>query len=266
MKKFKFAIFEYNNSNVCAISFYQKNSEKKNLEKLRDFGDIEPIDPKSLENVLKNLKICDLGNYKFKDFDEIYQKSLSVINDNKIPIIFSCNHLTTLFSLGICNENSGILIFDAHADLKNFYKSKYSRATWLRRFLDLVDSERIFLVGIRSIDEDEKEFLKNEKINFLTTFEIKEKLKNSISKIKDFLNSFDNIYISFDVDVMDSYIINSNFPEAFGLDMYDVYKIVNSFENVKIVGMDFVEFLIKEKKDAINLVSILFQFLKKIKL
>ncbi|MEM5830542.1 MAG: arginase family protein [Candidatus Aenigmatarchaeota archaeon] len=265
MNKFKFAISDYKNSDACIISFFQNDEERKNLEKLRNFGDIEPIDPKNFENILENLKICDVGNVKFKDFDEIYEKVLKIKQDKKVPIIFSCNHLTTLFSVGICEENSSILIFDAHADLKDFYESNYSRATWLRRLVELIDSERIFLIGIRSFDEDEKKFLEEEKINFLSSFKIKESIKNSIKKINDFLSSFDNVYVSFDVDVMENYLISSNYPEAFGLNMFEIYEIINNLEINDFVAMDFTEFIINKKEDAINLMNIVFQFLKKLK-
>ncbi|MEM5827941.1 MAG: arginase family protein [Candidatus Aenigmatarchaeota archaeon] len=265
MKKFKFAISNYKDSKICIISFFQNDEERKNLEKLREFGDIEPIDPKSFENILENLNICDLGNVKFKDFDEIYEKVLKIKQDKKIPIIFSCNHLTTLFSVGICDENSSILVFDAHADVKDFYESNYSRATWLRRLVELIDSDRIFLIGIRSLDEDEKNFLKEEKINFLTSFEIKENIKDSVKKINDFLSSFENVYVSFDVDVMENYLISSNYPEAFGLNMFEVYQLINELEIKNFIALDFTEFLINRKEDAINLMSIAFQFLKKLK-
>lgn len=266
MKKFKFAIFDYKNSNTCIISFYQNEEEGKNLEKLREFGDIEPIDPKTFENILENIKICDLGNTEFKDYDEIYEKLIKIVGDVKTPIIFSCNHLTTLFSVGICKENSGIVIFDAHADLKNFYESNYSRATWLRRLLELIDSDKIFLVGLRSFDEDEKNIIKGKNINYLGSFEIKNNLSNSINKINEFIKSFNEIYISFDVDVMENYLIKSYYPEAYGLNMFEIYEIINSLEVKKIVALDFVEFLIERKEDAINLISIVFQFLKKLKL
>jgi len=264
--KFKFAISDYKNSNVCTISFFQNEEERKNLEKLREFADIEPLDPKTFDNILKDLKICDLGNFKIKDFDEVYERTLKIVGDRKIPVIFSSNHLTTLFSVGICDENSAIMVFDAHADLKDFYESNYSRATWLRRLSEMIDVEKIFLVGIRSLDEDEKEYLFEEKINFLTSFELKENFENSVKKLNEFLSSFENVYISFDVDVIENYIISSNYPEAFGLNLFEVYKLIENLEIKKIIGMDFVEFKIESKKDAINLINIVFQFFKKLRL
>ncbi|MEM5830704.1 MAG: arginase family protein [Candidatus Aenigmatarchaeota archaeon] len=262
VKKFKFAIHRYEESNVCLISFYQTKSEKKILEKLKEFADIEPLDPKNFDNLMKKLKIFDFGNIKIKKFEEIYQKILKISNDKKIPIIFSSNHLITFFSSQVFKEDFSILIFDAHADLKNFYENKYSRATWLRRLLESIDSKRIFLIGIRSLEEDEKEFLEYKKIKYITSFDIKENLENSIKKINNFLKSYKSTYISFDVDVMENYLIKSNFPEAFGLNMYEIYKIINSLEIKKIVAIDFVEFVIENKESAINLAYILFQFLK----
>ena len=56
-----------------------------------------------------------------------------------------------------------------------------------------------------------------------------------------------NIYISFDIDVYDlSYVPCTGTPEPFGLDPFEILKIIKSInDSANLVGMDLVEVSLK---------------------
>lgn len=260
--KFPFAFSNYKESNLVIQSFFVNQSEENILNNLRKISNkVEPIDIKNKRNYFEKLKIYDAGNFKIKYYDEIYEKTLENLKNGKFTLNIFIPHLFSLYSIGICSENDGILIFDAHADLKDtFEKEKYHRATWLRRLLELIDEDKVMIIGLRSLDEDELNFIEENKISYLTSFEIEENLRKSLRKIKNFTQKFEKIYISFDVDVLDYSYVDYFYPESFGLNMFQIYEILDNI-NSKIAGIDFCEFNIIDENKAINTVNLLFKLI-----
>ena len=260
--KFPFATESFEKSNIVIFGFYENKKEEKILNLLRKFSyEVEPIDIKNKKNYFEKLKIFDYGNLKISYYDKIF-KVLSKLKE-KNPFNIFIPHLFSLFSIGICKENDGIIIFDAHADLKDIYENeKYSRATWLRRLIELIDEKKVLIVGLRSVDEEELNFLEENDIAFISSFEIHKNLEKSLKKIKKFQKKFEAIYISFDVDVVDPSFIKTFYPEAFGLNLFEIYEILDNVKQ-KIRGIDFCEFNL-EKNDLTygkNLSYILFKLI-----
>jgi agmatinase len=259
--KFSFATESFEKSNLVIFGFYKEKNEEKILNILRKFSyELEPIDIKNKRNYFEKLKIYDFGNLKINYFDKIFE-TLSKINKYSFNIFIP--HLFSLFSIGICKENDGIIVFDAHADLKDVYKNeKYNRATWIRRLLEIIDEDKVLLIGIRSLDEDELYFLEENNINYITSFEIHENIKKCLRKIKKFEKNFESIYISFDIDVIDSCYVKTFYPEAYGLNLFEMYEILDNISN-KIRAIDFCEFYLEEKdlEYGKNILSILFKLI-----
>jgi len=258
--KFPFATENFEKSNVVVFGFYEKRSEEKILNLLRKFSyEVEPIDIKNKRNFFENLKIFDSGNLKVCYYDKIFNV-LSKLKE-KSPFNIFIPHFFSFFSIRICKENDGIIIFDAHADIKNI-NEKNNRATWLRRLIELIDEEKILIVGLRSVDEEELKFLEENSINYVSSFEIHKNLRKSLKKIEKFQKNFEAIYISFDVDVIDPSFIKTFYPEAFGLNLFEIYEILDCIKQ-KIRGIDFCEFSL-EKDDLTygkNLSYILFKLI-----
>ena len=154
--------------------------------------------------------------------------------------------------------HSGLIYFDAHLDCDvDFIPVTHEdilRATVNEHIFD-----SIFIVGARKYAENEIEVVKKEKIPFFK--EIQE------SEIFSFINRFENIYISIDIDVIDSELApGTGYPEADGLNETDFINILKKILAMKKVrGADIVE--VSPPKDTKNITAklaarFLLEFLK----
>ena len=271
-KKFSSAIFSYDEANVVLQFIALKNEPLFSFKKLRELsGEVEPFDVDEEKNLLENVKIHDLGLIRIKgNLDEIFYRTSKIVNDGKLPITFANNHLVTLYCLGICNEKTGIIVFDAHSDCKEEYKGEnFSRATWVKRFCEVANPKQLLLVGVRSLDEDEFNFLKENEIQIIKASEIINENERAIKKFKSFLDNFQQFYISIDCDVLDPSILPGvNFPEPQGITLSHLFSFFNLLERRKVIGIDFCEFKHRkgEKISEIVITKVLYKLLSKIKL
>ena len=134
-----------------------------------------------------------------------------------------------------------MLHFDAHADLReNYNGEKYSHASAIRRCLDF-QNVKVVSLGIRNISEAEMNFYKKNKKR-IKIFWGKDKnlwdLKNLYSCFKG-----KNVYITFDVDALDSSIMPATgTPEPGGLLWEEVLPIIKKVCQISnIIGVDINE-------------------------
>ncbi|HIJ98850.1 TPA: agmatinase [archaeon] len=136
-------------------------------------------------------------------------------------------------------QNISILYFDAHGDLRNEYMgSEYNHACALRRIADV--NGNIVHIGCRSLEEEQMGFIEKNKLKFFWAHEFKRGLVN----YEGIINSLkENVYISFDIDVLDSGLHPSTSnPEPGGLDWYDMITVLRNVGKEKnIVGFDICE-------------------------
>jgi len=162
-----------------------------------------------------------------------------ILQDKKVPIILGGEHSISVEAIRAAKEffpDLSVIQFDAHADLRDSYNGdKNSHACVMRRVLEICPAVQ---VGVRSISEEEWHFANSfcqiNKIHFRdSTLDIR--------KILDQLSN--NVYITFDVDVLDPSIMPSTgTPEPGGLLWDDILKIIKAIcEKKNIVAMDFVE-------------------------
>ena len=61
--------------------------------------------------------------------------------------------------------------------------------------------------------------------------------------LKNYVSTFDTIYSSFDLDVLDpAFAPGVGNPEAVGISSRELFDMIHSFEETKIIGVDIVEF------------------------
>ena len=224
--------------------------ELSNLRKMSYF--VEPFDIDKRKNFLSDIKFADVGNFGPDNFDE---KISSVVASKKIPFILSHGHLASYYSLKHFPKETKVIILDAHCDLKNYYidekimkvneftegnkNESLNDSTWLRRHFERKIQKDFLLLGIRSLDEDELDFMKKNKISFFTSSQIKKELGRVTQFVRDFsFNS--NLYISLDVDVFDPSLVPTvHYPEANGI-FYDHFvRIMESISRTsRIIGAD----------------------------
>jgi len=172
----------------------------------------------------------------------VYQKVNKLIDKNKFPVIIGGEHLISLGAVKSFKEkhpNFSCLVLDAHADLRDEYEGfKYSHACVTRRIQELVPT---VVFGVRSLAKEEVEYLSNKekKIKVYETLG-----QTHISALTDVISELsDEVYISVDIDVLDTGIMPSvGTPEPGGLLWDEILKFLRVLcKSNHIVGFDVVE-------------------------
>ena len=138
-------------------------------------------------------------------------------------------------------KNICLLHFDAHADLRDSYNGeKFSHASAIRRCLDYPNVS-VISFGIRNISKEEIPFLKRNSKR-IKIFWAKDKSKWDLNKFKILIKN-KNVYITFDVDGLDSGIMPATgTPEPGGLFWDETLNILKiAAKNSNIVGADLNE-------------------------
>jgi len=213
---------------------------------IRDaFNNIEIFQPEFGID-LETVNINDLGNTKHTVVAaEMLQMVENITSElkkqNKQLIILGGEHLITLGSFTCFPKNTGYVVFDAHYDLRDQYADiKLSHAAYLRRIIEKRGSENIVHVGARAFVKEELAFLKEHNISTVSDKEIRD--GNGPKLLKDITSTFDSIYLSIDLDVLDpAFAPGVGNPEAVGISSRELYDLVTTLQNKKIVSADIVE-------------------------
>ncbi|MFH0973862.1 MAG: agmatinase [Candidatus Micrarchaeota archaeon] len=188
--------------------------------------------------------------------------------ENRFPLVLGGEHSISVGAVRACLErfpSLTVLYFDAHADLRDeFEGTPYSHACAARRMLE--DGARLVEVGVRSLDEEQYEFIKKTSESKLKVFwasELAEQDSASCSsgslgvlgsferKINEIVaavgatgNGSGDLWISFDLDAFDpSEMPSVGTPEPGGLRWRDALRVLRAVASsgARIVGADVVE-------------------------
>ena len=195
---------------------------------------------------LPSLKVGKMSSEKM--LSTVGKKYSELLKDNKFVGMLGGEHSITPGVMPILKKkypNLSILQWDAHGDLRDSYEgTKNSHACAIRRCYDNVDN--IVQVGIRSICQDEADFIKEKKIadNIFSPrrFGLDQATKaKSIAEIVKKLS--DDVYITIDLDGFDPSILPATgTPEPGGLGWYDCLDLMKVvFEKKNVVGFDVLE-------------------------
>jgi len=213
---------------------------------IRDaFNNIEIFQPEFGVD-LEAEAISDLGNTKHT---VVAAEMLQMVKDvtselkkqDKQIIILGGEHLITLGSFTCFPKDTGYVVFDAHYDLRDQYAdTKLSHAAYLRRIVEERGSENIVHVGARAFVKEELAFLKEHNIATVSDKEIRN--GNGTKSLKDITSTFDSLYVSIDLDVLDpAFAPGVGNPEAVGISSRELYDLITTLQNKKIVAADIVE-------------------------
>lgn len=198
------------------------------LEKLNytiyDLGNVEVPRP---ERCLENINETE----KLRNLDEVVttNERLAQIVDEQVklgrfPLVLGGDHSIAIGTIaGVSNhyENLGLIWYDAHGDINTEQTSPsgnihgmplavslglgHERLTSIMNGNEKVKPENIVLIGVRDLDDGEKELLKKLNIKVYTMHEIDRigmprVMKETIHYLKD---KTDGIHVSFDLDGID---------------------------------------------------------------
>ena len=190
---------------------------------------------------IKPFKINKNINKALKQISFLNQKS---IEKNLFPLTLGGEHSITVGCIEPfvkSYKNVTILQFDAHADLRNSYNNqKYSHASAMRRCLDF-KNVNLISIGIRNISKEEIPFLKKN-TGRIKIFWAKDQKKWNLKYFKKLIKN-KNVYLTFDVDGLDSSIMPATgTPEPGGLFWYETLSLIKTtFKNANVIGADINE-------------------------
>lgn len=222
--------------------------------------------PQRIRYVSKSLELCsihteidfecigfeDIGNITLIPGDminslkRIEQISSNLVkNKNRIIFALGGEHTITLplFKSIASGETSCLVVFDAHADLRDQHLgSRYNHATVIRRITEETHG-RIILIGTRALSREEIEAYRMLR-NRITMFKVQhENLSNNLMNyLSKEIELCKEIHISIDMDVFDpAYAPGVQTPEPMGLDPHTFLKMIPLIANDKVRIIDVVE-------------------------
>lgn len=179
-----------------------------------------------------------------KVINRVYDVTKSYISDDKFLVTLGGEHTITQGVVRAYKKQYGklsVLQLDAHHDLLEEYGgSKYSHACVSKRLIDIGCSITQF--GVRVTTKEEHEFInkRNQDLNIFYAKDIYDN-DNWHKEAIDSLN--DNVYITIDLDGLDSSIMPSTgTPVPGGLDWYGTLSFLRKvYEKRKVIGLDVME-------------------------
>lgn len=213
---------------------------------IRDsFNNIEIFHP-DLQVDLETANIEDLGNTRHtvvasEMIDMVKKITAELVAKKRQLFILGGEHSITYGTYTSFPKDTGYVVFDAHYDLRDeFADIKLSHASYLRRIIEEKGAENILHIGARAFVKEELEFLKENNIRTITDQQIKD--GNGPKILRDYVSTFDTIYSSFDLDVLDpAYAPGVGNPEAVGITSRELFDMIHTFEETKVAGADIVE-------------------------
>lgn len=195
---------------------------------------------------LEHITIEDLGNIKITVnpavmLDVVEKVTKELITKNKQVAILGGEHLLTFGTFVSMPENVALVVFDAHYDLRDEYADmKLSHASFLRRIVEKRGAGNIVHVGARGFSAEEADYRNKMNLRSISTKELQN--SNGVKLLKDAISSFDDVYISIDLDVVDpAFAPGVGTPESLGITSHQLVDLVYTLEEKKIKCFDIVE-------------------------
>lgn len=171
--------------------------------------------------------------------EDVYYRILTLLSENKFPVIIGGNHTVSIGSIKAFSEyydNLTVLQLDAHSDLRQIYEgSEFNHACAMARAREYAS---LVQVGIRSMSAEELPYIDKGRIFFSHELYYDKSLyKKAIGKLSE------NVYITIDLDVFDPSIMPSTgTPEPGGPSYFELLHFMRDVINARnVVGFDIVE-------------------------
>ncbi|MCQ2056463.1 MAG: agmatinase [archaeon] len=163
------------------------------------------------------------------------------IRDGKFIIAMGGDHSGNIPIIQCFERKSIALIsLDAHLDSREEYMGvRNSHACVTRRAAEHLGINNVFVLGVRSVSEDELEM--EEIVPYIDAYQIYERgIEWAIRQALDSVKS-EHIYVTLDIDCIDpAFAPGTGTPEPFGLHPVDVKKVINIVGD-RLVGFDVME-------------------------
>src|SRR3954447_13301986 len=204
-----------------AIRYAGINERLKPLfEQIHDMGDIPIGRPEVVIDKESNLRNLDLVAEKSALLAE---KVDEAVESGAFPLVLGGDHsiaIGTLAGVSKHYQNLGVIWYDAHGDLNTAETSPsgnihgmplavsiglgHSLLTGIGGFTPKIKPENLVIIGARSLDDGEKELIKEKGIKVYTMHEIDRLGMTQVMKETiDYLSGTDGVHLSLDLDGLD---------------------------------------------------------------
>ncbi|MCR9040101.1 arginase [Bacillus sp. L381] len=185
---------------------------------VEDLGDI-PVNREKLkkDEELKNLNSVLSGN------EQLAQKVDSVIKSERFPLVLGGDHsiaIGTLTGTAKHYKQLGVIWYDAHGDLNTLETSPSGNIHGMPLAVSLgvghdtlvnmggyapkIKPENVVIIGARSLDEGEREYIKETGMKVYTMHEIDRLgMTRVMEETIDYLSGCDGVHLSLDLDGLD---------------------------------------------------------------
>jgi arginase len=219
-------------------------------------------------------ELQDIGNGKLRFLDEIVRactvlsnKVEEILAGKGFPLVIGGDHSIAIGTIGgigsYCRANNkklGVLWVDAHGDMNTDLTTPSGNIHGMPLAVALgfgahqlrsiggdyrkVDPKNVVLLGIRDLDDEEREQIRKLGVNIFTMEEIdKYGMSVILGKALRKLNKVDFLHVSFDLDAVDPSVAPGvGTPVKGGLDYREAHLIMETLSNVgKVSSLEIVE-------------------------
>ncbi|OFV65674.1 MAG: agmatinase [Candidatus Syntrophoarchaeum butanivorans] len=193
---------------------------------------------------LADVPICDMGdldtNMPLNDLKRVLGGVIGdILRDGKLPVVIGGEHTISTLTVPSTGVDAAIIL-DAHLDLRDTYGGdRNSHATVSRRIAEVLGSENLVILGVRSGSKEEFEYAESEGVLYYTSVDLQSGVKEVIGELRSRLG--ERIYISLDMDVLDpSYAPAVSNPEPYGITPSLVRELILKLAD-RVAGFDIVE-------------------------
>jgi agmatinase len=217
-------------------------------------------------NPLKDIIAVDYGDApnnhlsaerSMEPIREIVREAMAVKNsrgEHVIPFVIGGDHSISYPTIAAAADiygkgNVGVIHFDAHYDATQFFGHLASHGTWVKRLIDEghVPGKNFIQIGLRGYypSGDSFEWMRKNQFRYHTMAEVDRRGWEAV--VKDVLQEAndgpENIYISFDIDVMDpAYMPGTGTPEPGGITNRQAFRLLRRLcAERNVIGIDILE-------------------------
>lgn len=201
------------------------------------------------------VKILDLGDMEGRDREEIFanaeEAAYRAVKAGKLFTMIGGDHSVTIpVQRGIdraLEEPFGIIHIDAHCDLsEEMHGDRLSHGSTEKRALELKNitgPENLFFLGIRSVELDELELIRERKFHILSAKTISEQgVEETLRQVLAQMKDLKHVYITLDIDGLDpAYAAGTGTPQFGGLTAREVLTLLRGLFQLPVIGFDVVE-------------------------
>ncbi len=204
---------------------------------------IETYSPKQDADTTRDISMVDLGNLELSTgapgpvVDAVTRATRDILACGAKPLLLGGEHSVSVGAIRALAEYYAELVLvqiDAHADLREEYGAEpLNHACAMRRALDVLPSERVLQVGIRSGTGAEFEELE----------ESGRLVEPTAKALEERLSDTDGpIYLTVDLDVFDPSVFpGTGTPEPGGIDWRTFAELLSTIPTRRLVAADVVE-------------------------